>query len=434
MINRPLEYYIDRYIDGTISAEDWKILKALLDQPEYAQALEQLMDSELNSYEAGRELPAQTVTARVVQAVQSAIEQESASGRPVSAMFYIRRWGWAAAAVILMVGGLYFWSQNAEEKAVARTLAEFPIDIGPGKDGAVLTLADGTRVVLDSLENGTIATQSGTEVILKDGQLAYDPIDRGDATLVYNTISTPRGRQFSVQLPDGTLVWLNAASVLRYPTVFSGTERRVEIRGEAYFEVAKNPRQPFKVLVNDLAEIEVLGTNFNVNAYADEATISTTLLEGSITMQGLPAGSSGTSASPEIRKDVRREAPPSGKVMLRPGQQAQMRNIHLPPANANEGETSQQPKILTIINDVDINKIMAWRRGFFNFEQVGLEEVMRQLARWYDIEVVYEEEIPNIQFGGELSKDVSLAELVKVLEASKVHFRIEKGRKLVVLP
>jgi ferric-dicitrate binding protein FerR (iron transport regulator) len=252
--------------------------------------------------------------------------------------------------------------------------------------------------VLDSLGNGVIATQNGKQVLLKNGELAYAG-DAGSGEVVYNNLTTPKGRQFQILLPDGTKVWLNAASSLRYPTAFSGSNREVEVTGEVYFEVAKNAHQPFIIHLNNKTKIQVLGTQFNVNAYSNEAAIRTTLVEGSIKIV------SGASAA-------------GGPVVLRPGQQAQINNAG--------GD-------MKVMNNVDVDKVTAWKSGLFNFEDSGLEEVMRQVERWYDIEVVYEKNIPDIRFGGKLSNDVSLSGLLRSLQESEVHFRIE-GRKLIVLP
>jgi hypothetical protein len=270
--------------------------------------------------------------------------------------------------------------------------------IPPGKRGAMLTLADGKRVVLDSLGNGLVATQNGTQVILKNGQLTYDRSEKSNGAIAYNIMSTPKGRQFQVRLPDGTQVWLNAASSIKYPTIFAGKERLVEITGEAYFEVTKNAGKPFKVAINinnnDQTIVEVLGTHFDINAYKDEAAVRTTLLEGSVKMIH------GTD-----------------KVQLQPGQQAQLRNTE---------------KIL--VKNADVEKVVAWKNGFFNFEGTGIEEVMRQLSRWYDIDVVYAKGVPDVEFVGKLSKNVPLSDLLNGLEGFGIHFHIEERHKLVVLP
>lgn len=327
--------------------------------------------------------------------ILSKIRQKIGAVTPVRRIGVWRRWGWVAASVLLavVIGG--YLLQNRKEAAAP--IAEKRADIPPGKEGAILTLADGSQVVLDSLGNGVIATQNGTQVLLKNGELAYTTGAGSDAP-VYNNLTTPKGRQFQLILPDGTKVWLNAGSSLRYPTVFSGSNREVAVTGEVYFEVAKNAIQPFIIDVSNQVKIQVLGTQFNVNAYANEAAIKTTLVAGSIKIL------SGTSTP----------------AVLHPGQQAQIGH-----------DTGQQG--IKVLNNADVDKAIAWKSGVFNFEDSGLEEVMRQVERWYDIEVVYEKGIPDIRFGGKLSNDVSLSGLLRSLQDSEVHFRIE-GRKLIVMP
>ncbi len=180
-----------------------------------------------------------------------------------------------------------------------------PSDIAPGTSGAILTLADGTKVVLDSLGNGLVATQSGIKVELVDGRLTYLPTASGEGAPAYNTMSTPKGRQFQLKLPDGTAVWLNAASSIQYPIAFTNSERRVIVTGEAYFEVAQDRQKPFIVELNNLAEVEVLGTHFNINGYMDEGAAITTLLQGAVKI------------SPMQEEAQRRNA----AQVLRPGQQ-----------------------------------------------------------------------------------------------------------------
>jgi len=320
---------------------------------------------------------------------------------PVSRLRYLRHW-WAAAAVLVLLGsGIYFWQQQSNHPAVAPSFTQLSHDILPGKTGAILTLASGEQVILDSLKDGVVAAQHGTQTLLANGQLSYSQLSPTADTISYNTLTTPKGRQFKVMLPDSTMVWLNSSSSLTYPTVFAGRERKVTVSGEAYFEVAQNKNLPFRVHLNESVKIEVLGTHFNVNAYTDEASIKTTLLEGKVRVI---AGSTHSQA------------------VILPGQQAQ-----IIPA----GNTHTVPQIN--ITKVDTEQVMAWKNGWFNFENASLEEVMRQLARWYDIEVVYENGIPDIHFVGEMNRNISLAGLLKILEKTGVHFRLENGRRLVVL-
>lgn len=318
---------------------------------------------------------------------------------PVSRMRYLRRW-WAAAAVLVLLGtGLYFWQQQGTHPASVSSSPPLSHDILPGTTGAILTLANGEQVVLDSLQDGVVAAQHGTQTILANGQLSYNQLSPTADTVSYNTLSTPKGRQFRVMLPDSTIVWLNASSSLTYPTVFTGQERKVSVSGEAYFEVAKNRKMPFRVHLPASVKIEVLGTHFNVNAYADEASVKTTLLEGRV-----------------------RVITDNAQAVMLPGQQAQV----------SRTSPAHSPAQINIIA-ADTEQIMAWKNGLFNFENAGLEEVMRQLARWYDIEVVYENGIPDIHFAGEMNRNISLTGLLKILEKTGVHFRIENGRRLVVL-
>jgi ferric-dicitrate binding protein FerR (iron transport regulator) len=296
-----------------------------------------------------------------------------------------RRW-WVAASLLLVLGvGAYLRTTYKKINVPVVAMAD-AAKIKPGTDGAVLTLANGSEILLDTIRNATIALQGGATAKVVNGGLVYEAVG-GEA--VYNTMSTPRGRQYHVTLPDGSEVWLNSASSIRFPTVFSGKERKVTITGEAYFEVAQNAQLPFRVNANNKATVEVLGTHFNVNAYENEQTVNTTLLEGSVKVN---------------------------ERLITPGQQAQV---------------GQAAGVVTIVHHADTEKIMAWKNGAFNFEGLGVEEAMRQLERWYDIEVVYEKDIPNIAFFGAISRNLNLFDLLEVLDRADLHFRIT-GRKLVV--
>ena len=318
---------------------------------------------------------------------------------PVRRMSILRRWGWVAASIVLLLGiGTYFW--QADKKS---TLPALISEISPGSDGAILTLSNGKQVVLDSLQNGLVAVQKGAQAVIRNGELVYDASGAAAGEVTYNTMRTPKGRQFRLQLPDGSRVWLNAASSIRYPTAFTGAERKVEITGEAYFEVAKAYTAggsdgviPFRVNISNRAEVEVLGTHFNINAYDNESSIHTTLMEGSIRVMQNSKG-----------------------LILKPGQQAII---------AATGSIAMQ-----LIEQADTDKVMAWKNGLFYFEGLTLEEAMRQLERWYNIEVVYEGKVPAIQFGGKMSRDLSLSGLLQLLSDSQLKFRLEEGRRLIVL-
>lgn len=304
---------------------------------------------------------------------------------------------WIAAAIFLGIAiGAYYWVAFKKQPA-PDTIVMNASDIGPGKAGAILTLSDGSQVVLDSLANGVIAAQNGAQAILQNGQLTYK-MTGGQATgVTYNTMTTPKGRQFHLILPDGTKAWLNAASTITFPTVFNGKDRQVSVSGEVYLEVTKNAKMPFIVHVNNKTRIAVLGTDFNISAYNDEATVNTTLITGSVRV------SEGQSS-----------------VLLRPGQQAQISNM-------------KSQRGITVIDRADVEKVTAWKHGAFNFEGMRLEEAMRQLERWYDIEVVYENGIPDVHFWGEIGRDLSLSAVLKILSGTKLKFRIEQNRKLIIM-
>jgi ferric-dicitrate binding protein FerR (iron transport regulator) len=280
-------------------------------------------------------------------------------------------------------------------------------DASPGSNKALLTLSNGRTIQLDSAGKGQLAMQGDTRIIqLDSGLLSYQSIDRQDKTpdslLAYNTITTPRGGQYQVVLPDGSRVWLNAASSLRFPAVFAGSQRIVQLKGEAYFEVAPRNKQPFIIHIaaaaSDAAplDIDVLGTHFNVNAYGNEPAVRTTLLTGSI----------------RIRKGIRTN-------MLRPGQQS---------IAANNDQDLQ-------VNDnADLEEAVAWKNGMFIFNNLPLESIMRQIERWYDMEVSYRGNLRPVSFNGQLSRYSNVSRLLELLQTTgEVHFTIE-NKKIIVRP
>jgi transmembrane sensor len=307
-----------------------------------------------------------------------------------------RTW-WAAAAILLIVatGSYFLWKQDAGKEVARNHQPPIVNDLAPGDNKAILTLADGTKVVLDTAGNGALTQQGNITVIKLGGKLAYEGSSLNNepvTEVAYNTITTPKGGQYQLELVDGTRVWLNAASSLRFPTAFSGRERRVELTGEGYFEVAHNPAKPFHVMVGNMA-VRVLGTHFNINSYSDEEAITTTLLEGSVQVNR------GTFAQ-----------------KLVPGEQARV--------DGNK---------FNIIKKVDLEQVVAWKNGLFNFHGESLESTMRQISRWYDVEVVYEDRIPDIRLSGRMQRNLKLSQIIKGLEDADIHFRIE-GRKLIVFP
>ena len=407
-----IKQLLQGYKAGELSEAENAEWEQAMELPETRQLLQQLMEAEMLAMNAAGDFdmqPWKPVLARILSLDQpEAIEaEEAAQGR----IYRMPKWTWAAAAAILVLlaaGAAYlFTNESSTPPSVVATIQQ---EIQPGKDGAVLTLADGRQVVLDSLGNGIVAMEDGAQVSLKNGKLQYTQLESANKEIQYNTMTTPRGRQFMITLPDGTEVWLNAASSIRFPVEFNSTERRVEVTGEAFFHVkslqmpAFNGRPaikvPFVVNVNKQLEVEVLGTQFNVNAYTNEKAINTTLTEGVVRVR-----------TNETKED------PSQMAMLLPGQQASLKNVG--------------SKKITV-QDADLGKVMAWKNGLFNFENVSLADAMLQLERWYDIDVAYENGIPNIWFTGKISRETNLTGLLKILERTGVQFRLE-GRKLIVL-
>jgi ferric-dicitrate binding protein FerR (iron transport regulator) len=308
----------------------------------------------------------------------------------------------AAAAVLLMlsIAGWFVWHKPSVEQIAQ--------NIPAGGNRAILTLVNGQRIVLTSAKNGVLA-QQGTITISKtaDGKVVYNTAGgvvsakNTDNALAYNTISTPRGGQYWVVLADGSRVLLNAASSLKYPVTFKGTERLVELTGEAYFEVVHNAASPFRVKTAGQL-IEDVGTHFNVNAYTDEPDTKTTLLEGGVKVTSL------TTAATKL---------------LVPGQQAVLDSHSFTVQKAN------------------IEQALAWKDGLFVFDHTDLHSLMRQVSRWYNIDVAYEGDVKNDQFFGEVERKYSLAEVVKVLKLGGLHFRIEEHvteaketKTLIVMP
>lgn len=303
-----------------------------------------------------------------------------------------RKLGVAASLLFLVGFGAYIYSNQKKQAVTKKTIAQTrpKNDVLPGGNKAVLTLANGKTITLDSAQNGLLAQQGTTKINkTRNGQLVYKAGSNIDAdALAINTVSTPRGGQYQLVLSDGSKVCLNSASSLSFPTRFTGKTREVTITGEAYFEVAKNPQMPFRVK-SDNTTVEVLGTHFNIMAYNDEAEMKTTLLEGSVKI------TNGTASG-----------------MLKPGQQAVLNKAGR----------------LKVLNDVDVDDEIAWKDGIFQFRDAGIDAIMRQAARWYDVEVAYEGKIPQREFTGRISRNVKASELMNMLGYAGVKFKIQDKR------
>jgi ferric-dicitrate binding protein FerR (iron transport regulator) len=387
MQSSELQRLLEKYVDNSISAEEFRQLWASLGEDRFDGDWHELIDRVLSDKKFHDLSDREQIAERLAQ-VRALIANETASdgkSAPVIGLMSHRMVRYAAAAIILLAfGTLIITHKTNNRPSVAAVKPQPPEKIRPGTQKAMLTLADGTVVTLDSVVNGKIAQQGATQVLkLANGQIRYQAADAADEkdNIAYNVMSTPMGGQYQLTLPDGSNVWLNAGSSITYPTAFRGHTRKVKITGEVYFEVAKDKNKTFCVTAGD-QEIEVLGTHFNINAYSDEDHIKTSLLEGAVKVN---------------------------KVLLHPGQAF------------TKGK----------IEPTNVDQDVAWKNGVFNFNNQSLAQVMRQLARWYDLEIVYPQGIPQKEYGGEIGRNLTLDQLLKGLENSGIHFQLQ-GRRLLV--
>jgi ferric-dicitrate binding protein FerR (iron transport regulator) len=396
------DYLVQQYMAGLLTEAEREELHLLLHDPEQAG----LLISLVGNIEAAAKAPVYLddrenliLFNRMMQASRERAATAPVNKiAPVTAPSFLYRYRLAVAAVFLMMLGatwfLLFRTQNKHPVAVA---PEQQREALPGHSGAVLTLADGSTIVLDSVADGKLAEQGNSHVVKLNDKLTYENgITTGDVPVAYNTIATPRARQFQLTLPDGTQVWLNAMSSLRFPTAFKGTKREVEVSGEAYFDVARKPGQPFTVKIKGkTTDIEVLGTQFNVMAYADEATLQTTLVEGAV----------------NVHKDAK-------TVLLKPGQQSEI---------LVDGRMQ--------LHEADLAQVTAWKNGLQSFSGADLQTIMRQVGRWYDFDVVYKGQMPVRTFSGEIPRSANLSELLQLFKASKINFEINyELKRITVIP
>ncbi|MFT3701915.1 MAG: DUF4974 domain-containing protein [Agriterribacter sp.] len=351
------------------------------------------------------EEPAQSddIRKKILQELKKSIHTDTSLAPPIKSVT-TKRWLIAASLLILVLGGGYFlYRPSTAKQSIASSGEPVKHDAAPGGNKAVLTLADGSKIVLDSAQNGNLAQQGSTKILKeKDGQLVYDLGKNAPMTteVLYNTISTPRGGQYQLILPDGSKVWLNAASSLRYPTVFTGNERKIELTGEAYFEIehmtaTTGIKVPFIVSVKNMA-VKVLGTHFNINAYEDEEDIKTTLLSGSVDVAAIQ--NNGQS------------------LRLYPGQQAQW----------------STKSIMTLVKNADVEQAVAWKNGLFKFNATSLSTIMRQVARWYDVDIDYRGNVKEETFTGDIPRKQYASEVFKMLEMTKtVKFQIENKNVII---
>jgi ferric-dicitrate binding protein FerR (iron transport regulator) len=359
--------------------------------------------AELENYQDSFELKEQQWNVRTMgnsEEIKQSIQEDlnySIEEHSKYRIFRFRAWQSAAAAIlILLTAGIYYYQNSPEPVIVKTETPRFRNDVAPGNNKAILTLDDGSKINLDDAKTGILASESNIDIKKTGaGQLEYAAGTQSVKTVKYNILSTPMGGEYQLVLPDGSKVWLNSGSTLRFPTAFIGSERIVELKGEAYFDIAKNPKMPFLVRTNNAMDIKVLGTQFNIMAYDDEKNINTTLIEGSV----------------EVLKG-------SGKTMLKPGQEAIL--------NRGSGNIK--------VASADLEQAIAWKNGYFIFYNENIESIMRKVSRWYNVDVVYQGNLSNKDFVGTISRNKNVSELLKMLELTgAVHFSID-GRRITVMP
>jgi len=366
---------LNRYRNGQVSEEE----KALVESW-YLNYTQKAADPEISDLEL------EANQHKILDHIMAVIEPER--------KFYYWRYISVAAAVVAVIfaGGLLLKENSVPNKA-SSVIKTGNNHLPPGGNRATLILSNGSSIDLTGVKNGALASEKGV-VINKnaDGRITYGH-GKGNAASasVFNTVLTPRGGQYQLVLSDGTKVWLNSASSLKYPVTFTAAKREVELSGEAYFEVAHNQHKPFMVVSNGQT-VEVLGTHFNINAYQDEQATKTTLLEGSVKV---------------LTKGV------SSKI--KPGEQVQQKNGKL------------------TVSEGDLEEAVAWKNGFFYFKDDNIKTIMRQLSRWYDVEIKYEGQIPEREFSGQMNKNIDASQLMHILSIEKIHYRLE-NRTIVIIP
>lgn len=397
-----LDYLLERHINQACTLEEQDELMHLIQDSRFDEAIKERMERMWYGLPEEKQLDiarADSIFSNVL--TEGAQEEDAKDGRArLISLPGKRRARWVAAASVLLLVAtgsyLFFNRQPVNTEKETAEAVRLENDIEPGGNKAMLTLADGSTIVLDTASQGNISVQGNTRVIkLNNGLLSYKTSNKQPAKAeeAYNTITTPKGGQYQIVLPDGSRVWLNAVSSLTFPVAFSGNKRSVELRGEAYFEIVRNKTMPFSVKVND-ANIEVLGTEFNVMAYTDEDAIKATLVDGSVKVTNKHS-----------------------TTLLLPRQQA-----------------AWTPGMeMKVEDNVDIEEVTAWKNGLFLFNNATIQTIMRQAARWYDIEVAYEGSTTE-RFNGSLPRSVTAATLFKVFEsADDVRFTIEGKRVKVKL-
>jgi len=404
MNQNKLNELLTLFADGKISRDEFELLFDYLRSENEDEQFHYSMDQELKKMKTCSSLNKDEKD-NIFDSIlnDERVYQKSDSGKFI--LSNSRAWyqiGVAASLLVILSIGLYFYSNRTfdDQKTIAKSeIIQQKVIIQPGGDKAVLTLSDGSKIILEDAKKGLLANQAGVSIQkTADGELLYSFAknmrripEANPSEVIYNKIETPFGGKYQINLPDGSKVWLNSASSLRFPAFFSGKTREVELNGEAFFDVAKNPDMPFKVVTKDQI-VEVLGTQFNINSYADEESFKTTLIEGSVKV---------------IYKDR--------VILLNPGQQFQ--------------PSLKSSKVI----EADTEEVTAWKDGYFLFKDEDIQSIMRKISRWYNVDVSYSGEIPDVGFGGNISRSKGIDEVLNVLQLTDaVHFKVE-GRRITVM-
>lgn len=384
-----ISYLLDQFAANTATEQEVKELFALLKEADEI-LIKAKAEQLWKEYRDGEVLPDADW-----EKMYACIVESQVIGHRTKKQTHFSRIAAAAAILVAIATTAYFFLNRTPQSDLAVEEASKPViqDIAPPNSAnAILTLDNGEKIILDSAGNGALAMQGTTNVIkLADGQIVYNDTGTGGG-MQYNTLTVPRGSKIAqITLADGTTVWLNSESSLKYPVSFIGNERKVEITGEAYFEITQDASKQFIVIKGETS-IQVSGTDFNVNAYDDENTIKVTLLEGSVKV------TKGNSSN-----------------LVKPGQQAQVTNE------------------VNVVNGVDLGEVMAWKNGLFEFNG-NIQGIMRQIARWYNAEVIYSGDVTGKAFGGAIARKEYASQVLRMLELTgSIHFKIE-GNKITVMP
>lgn len=397
-----ISYLFKKYVDKTASLDETDELMQYLHIAS-EKDIEALLEKSYLSEELNEEFFTAVQRSKMLHAILSTANQESFTQGPrnafLSKSILLKFSAVAALLLITLTIGFLLYRDNATKADRFETAQEVSLsDILPGGNKATLTLGDGTVILLDESGDGKIAMQHGIGITkTKDGQLHYDTQlsdegvrNRKTAKMTYHTITTPQGGQYQVLLPDGTKVWLNASSSLKYPPLFSENERRVELTGEGYFEVAQNASSPF-IVDTENQSVRVLGTHFNINSYKDMPITRTTLLEGSVMIDFFGAD----------EKQLTRK--------LKPGEQATLDERHR-----------------MKVQKVDLSNAVAWKNGLFYFEDTPVEQVLAEFGRWYNFDFDFEGEVPAIKLWGSVYRDVNASDALEILDYFNLKYRLVK--------